>query len=72
MEDIKDADYVLAKSDCENFEIKSFGEYHYLYLQSDTLIFADVFENFSKMCLEIYQLDSAKFLSVSVLACQAA
>ena len=31
-------------------------------LKSDTLLFADVFENFKKMCLEIYHLDSVKFL----------
>ena len=36
------------------------GEYHH-YLKSDTLLFADVFENVGKMCLEIYQLDPAKF-----------
>ena len=39
---------------------------------SDTLILADVFENFRKMCLEIYDLDPAKFLSVPGLAWQAA
>ena len=39
---------------------------------SDTLILADVFENFRKMCLEIYNLDPAKFLSVPGLAWQAA
>ena len=31
-------------------------------LKSDTLLFADVFGNFKKICLEIYHLDSVKFL----------
>ena len=68
MEDITDADYVHAKRFCKNFEIKNLGEYHDLYVQGDTLLLADVFENFGNMCLEIYGLDSAKFLSAPGLA----
>ena len=67
MEEIKDADYMYGKKVCKDFEIKHFGEYHDLYLKSDTLPLADVFENFRKMCLKIYQLDPAKFLSVPEL-----
>ena len=43
--------------------IKSLGEYHDLYVRSGTLLSADVFENFRHMCLEIYELDPAIFLS---------
>ena len=43
-----------------------------MYVQSDTLLLADVFENFRNMCLKIYELDSAKFLSGPGLAWQAA
>ena len=32
------------------------------------LLLADVFERFRNMCLEIYELDPAKFLSVPRLA----
>ena len=39
---------------------------------SNTLLLADVFENYRKMCLEIYQLDPEKFLSVSRLTWEAA
>ena len=46
MEDIADADYKHAKKVCEDFEIKHFGGYHVLYGQSDSLLLADVFENF--------------------------
>ena len=63
MEDITDADYMHAKRDCKDFEIKKSGEYYDLYLKSDTLIMADVFEDFRKMRLEIYQLDPAKVFS---------
>ena len=46
MEDITDADYPHAKRVYEHFEIKNIGEYHDLYVQRDTLMLADVFENF--------------------------
>ena len=51
---------------------KNLGERHALCIKSDTLLLADVFENFRNMCLKIYELDPAKFLSASGLACQAA
>ena len=69
MEEITNANYMHGKRVCEDFEIKNLGEYHDLHLKSDTLLLADVFENFRKMCLKIYQLDSAKFLSASGLSC---
>ena len=72
VDDITDADYMHAKRVCEDFEIKKFGEYHYLYLKSDTLLLADVFENFRKMYLKIYHLDPLKFLSAPGLGMQAA
>ena len=43
MEDITDAGYAHAKRVCKDFEIKNLGEYHDLYVQSDTLLLADVF-----------------------------
>ena len=73
MEDIiTDADYAHAKNFCKDFEIKNLGEYHAMYVQGDTSLLADVFENFRNMCLEIYELDPAKFLSAPGLAWQAA
>ena len=66
--DITDADYARAKRVCKDFEIKNLGEYHDLYVQSNTLLLADVFENFINTCINIYGLDSAKFLTAPGLA----
>ena len=62
MEDITDADYVHAKRICKDFEKKTLGQHHELYVHSNTLLLADVFENFRNMYFEIYELDPAKFL----------
>ena len=40
-------------------------------MQNDTLLLADVFENFRDMCLKEYELDPAHFLSLTGLAWQA-
>ena len=61
-----------AKRVCKDFEIKNLGEYHDLYLKSDVLLLADVFENFRKMCLKISKLDPVKFILAPRLAWQAA
>ena len=52
----------------EEFNLKSLGDYRDLYVQSDTLLLADVFENFRNKCIEIYELDPAHFLSAPGLA----
>ena len=56
-----------AKQVCKYFQTKKLGKYHDLYVQSNTLLLAYVFENFRNMCLEIYKLDPAKFLSATGL-----
>ena len=48
---------------CKDFEIKILGEYHGFYGQSETLLSADVFENFGNMSLEINELDPVRFLT---------
>ena len=47
----------------EEFKLKNLGDYHDLYVQSGTLLLADVFENFGSKRIEIYELDPAHFLS---------
>ena len=51
MEDITDTDYRHANKVFKEFKIKYLGEYHDLYVQSDTLLLGDVFENFRNMYL---------------------
>ena len=68
LEDISDEDYAHAQKVWDVFEINNLGEYHDLYVQSDTLLLADVYENFRNMCLEKYQLDSVYFVSAPGLA----
>ena len=72
MDDITDADYMHGKIFCKDFEMKNLGECHDLYLRSPTLPLADAFENFRKICLKVYELDPAKFLSAPGLVWQAA
>ena len=71
LEGISDADYEHAKKVQEVFKIKNHGQYHDLYVQYDTLLLADVFENFRGRRIEKYELDSAHFLSAPRLAWQA-
>ena len=71
LEDISDKDYLHAQKVWEEFEIRNFGEYHDLYVQTDTLLLADVYEKFTDKCIEIYGLDPSYFLSASRLSCQA-
>ena len=68
-EHITDEDYAHAQKVWDTFKIKNLGKYHDLYVQSDTLLLADVFENFRDKCIEKYELDPAEFLSAPGLAC---
>ena len=70
-DDITDEDYAHAQKVWKVFKIKNIGAYHDLYVQSDTLLLADVFENFRDKCLNKYQVDPIHFLSVPGLAWQA-
>ena len=53
IEDISDADYAHAKRVCKKSEIKNSREYHDLYVQSNTSLLTDVFENFRNMSCNI-------------------
>ena len=71
LEDITYKDYAHAQKVWEVFEIKNLGEYHDLYVQTDTVLLADVFEKCRCKCIEIYELDPSYFYSAPGLAWQA-
>ena len=71
LEDVSDKHYLHAQKVWGVFEIKNLGEYHELYVQSDTLLLADPFQKFRDKCIQIHQLDPAHFLSAPGLAWQA-
>ena len=71
MENITDADYEHAKKVFKTFNNKNLGDYHDFYVQSDTLLLADVFQNYRNKCIEIYELDLPNFLSAPGLVWQA-
>ena len=56
---ISDEDFDHAQRIWKEFGMKNLGEYHDLYLKSDVLLLADVFEEFRSVCLENYSLDPA-------------
>ena len=71
MENIDDIDYRHGNNVFNKFKLNNLGEYHDLYVQSDTLLLADVFENFRNTCLKVYELDPAHSLPLPGLAWQA-
>ena len=71
LENISEVDYAHANNVFKKFNINNLGEYHDLYVRSDTLLPADIFENFRQSCLKNYELDPAHFVSLSGLAWQA-
>ena len=64
-------DYIHANNVFKTFKLNSLGDYHDIFVKSDTLLLADVFENFRKACIETYELDPAHFISLPGLAWQA-
>ena len=71
-EGISQEDYQHAQNVWQEFEIKSMRDYHDLYLESDVLLLADVFENFRNVCLKNYKLDPAWYYTSPGLTWDAA
>ena len=62
-EHITHEQYNHAQNVWNTFDLKTMGDYHDLYLKSDILLLADVFENFRKTCLQYYKLDPCHYFT---------
>ena len=71
MNEVSDKDYEHARKVWKEFEIKNMGEYHDLYLLTDTILLANVFESFGNVCMENYCLDPGHFYTAPGLAWKA-
>ena len=71
MENNNNIDYRHGNNLFKIFNLENFGDYYDLYVQSDALLLADVFENFKDMCIKEYELDPAHFLLLPGLAWRA-
>ena len=71
MHDISECNYEHAQKVWRAFNLKNLGEYHDLYLKTDVILLANMFEAFRDTCLEYYRLDPAHFYTSPGLAWQA-
>ena len=71
-EQIKDQEYEHGQNVWQTFNIRNLKEYHNLYLLTDTLLLADVFEQFRTMCLQNYELDPVHSYTAPGLSWKAA
>ena len=71
MSNISDDDYQHAQKVWQAFNIENLGEYQDLYLKTDVILLANVFEAFRDTCLEHYKLDAAHFYTSPGLAWKA-
>ncbi|CAH1099545.1 unnamed protein product [Psylliodes chrysocephalus] len=67
-ESISDMDYDKAKEIWDIFNCKTLNDYAMLYLKTDVLLLADVFENFRKVSMKEYKLDPAQYLTAPSLS----
>jgi hypothetical protein len=61
-------DYLKAQYVWKKFNCKTMLDYHNLYLSSDVLLLADVWENFKKVCMKIYKLDVSYYYTAPSLS----
>ena len=69
---VSSPDYKYARRIFKTFEMENLGEYHDLYLLTDTVLLACVFEEFRTMSLENFSLDPVHYLSAPGLVWDAA
>jgi len=62
---VSESDYAHAVNIWQRFSIRMLGKYSDLYLKTDVLLLADIFENFRNSCITSYYLDSAHYYTLS-------
>jgi hypothetical protein len=70
-EGVSATEYSRAQLIWDEFNILSMHEYHDLYLKTDVLLLADIFENFRRVTMENYKLDAAHFYTLPGLSMSA-
>ena len=71
MSGVSDKEYEHACKVWDEFKIGNMGDYHDLYLKTDTILLANVFESFRSVCMKNYGLDPAHFYTAPGLAWKA-
>ena len=71
-EPASDEDYAFAQDLWGKFRLNTLGDLHDLYVEVDTLLLADVFENYREVSLATYGLDPAHFVTAPSLSWNAA
>ncbi|KYN02004.1 hypothetical protein ALC62_07181 [Cyphomyrmex costatus] len=61
---VSESDYAHAENVWQRFAVRTLGEYSDLYLKTDVLLLADVFENFRDSCVASYGLDPAHYYTL--------
>jgi hypothetical protein len=67
-EEVNEEDYSRACKVFDRFNCNNLGDYHDLYLKTDVLLLADVFEDLRRVCLDNYKLDPAHYISAPGLS----
>ena len=67
-ENISKDDYEFAKTLYNSFKLQNLGELHDLYMATDVMLLADVFESFRETALSKYELDPAHYLTAPSLS----
>ena len=65
---VTDKDYEHAINVWNKFNMKTFGDYHDIYLKTDVLLLADIYENFRDLCLTYYKLDLVHYFGTPGIA----